>query len=162
MSARRNLGFFESNSFLTGVERMANNDGTMYFEGEERAEKVTVFLKKGYEEANLTKKVTLFTGDNLPTVYTLTNNKSEYVMRNVLAFAPETAKHRLSFPVLAESENPENREIYRHSNMRKFRCAINADGSPSTQRESYRIQFHSTEELSRILDELIALYRNDL
>lgn len=72
-------------------------------------------------------------------------------MKNVLAIAPETAKHRLSFPVLAESDDPKNREIYLHSNMCKFRRAIKADGSLSSQKESYRI-----------LDELIALHRNEL
>lgn len=141
---------------------MFSSEGTMYFEGAKRAEKVEVFLKRGYEEANLTKKVTLFTGDNLPTVYTLTDENSKYVMKNILAIAPETAIHRLSFPVLAGSKNPKNRKIHLHSNMGKFRRAIKADGSLSTQKESYRIQFHSTEELSRILDELIALYRNEL
>lgn len=121
---------------------------TLYFSGAERAEKVEVFLKRGYKEANLTKKVTLFKGDNLPTIYTLTDNNSKYVMRNVIAFSPETPLELLSFRTI------EDGRIFLHSNMTEFPTS-----RASTQKESYRVLFRTKKELSSILDELISVYR---
>lgn len=141
---------------------MAASDEPMYFKGAERAEKVAVFLEKGYEEKSKLQKFTYFAGDDLPPVYVMTDTDSRDVMKNVLAISPDIDKNRLSFPVLAKARNRKSREIYLHSDMTEFRYAVKNDGSRSKQNENYRVQFHSTEELSRILDELIALYRNEL
>lgn len=113
-----------------------------------------VFASKGYVEKKSLKKFRLFTGDDLPPVYLMTDASSKSTVRNTIAISPETPVQRLSF------ETSGNGRIFRHSNMTEFRYALDEKGNKTQQNESYRIDFANVRELSNVLDELIILYRH--
>lgn len=106
------------------------------------------YIQFGVNESSLIK--------NLPTIFLMRKGtKGDTGVRNVIGIDVGTPLDQLSFTTVG------NGRVYKHSNLPGFKEDPLRVSKENPSKLFYKVCFYSLDELSRLLDELIAVYRKN-
>lgn len=111
-----------------------------------RVEVPKKYIQFGVDEFSVNK--------NLPTIFLMRKGtKGDTGVRNVIGIDVGTPLDQLSFTTVG------NRRVFKHSNLAGFKEDPLRVSKDNPSKLFYKVCFNSLDELSRLLDELIAIYR---